>query len=166
MAVCEAIRAAVKGSSGRTVREIASAVGLSEDVLSNVMRKKTRPDDDLVNRLRTELRLPRDWPHLRTHSIDGQRVSLAGTPMAPLKIVGTVHAGTGFANVDYDERTIYVPERLAQVADYSWVAEGDSMMPFLEPGDAAAFRIPPTANTAPRLHLSYSARRRMPGEAH
>lgn len=140
MAVCEAIRAAVKGTSGRTVRDIATSVGLSEDVLSNVMRKKTKPDTDMVDRLRAELKLPRDWPHSRVHNPDGQRVSLAGTPMAPLQIVGAVHAGSGFANVDYDERTVYVPERLAQVADYGWITEGDSMMPFLEPGDAAAFR--------------------------
>ena len=78
-------------------------------------------------------------------------VSLAGTKMAPLPVVGEVAAGEGQFNVDSERETVFVPERLAQIGGIGWVVEGESMMPLLEPGDIAIFR----EHQQPRRHYPF-----------
>lgn len=143
MAICEAIRLAVKTATPRrTVKQIASAIGLSDDVLYNVMTGRTRPDINLIDRLRSELSLPKQWPATDplAELSEGRRVSLAGTPMVPIKVVGSAAAGAGVTNVDNAEDVAWVPERLAQIGGLGWLVDGESMMPALEPGDVAIFR--------------------------
>ena len=71
---------------------------------------------------------------------DGRHVSLAGTPLVPIPVVGQVQAGPGASNVDPDQSSVYVPDRLARPDWIGWQVAGDSMMPSLEPGDVAVFQ--------------------------
>lgn len=103
---------------------------------------------------------PSDTPPPRPDAPAGatdplRRVSLAGTPLAPIVMVGQAGAGVGVSDVDPDSDHIYVPERLAQLGGLAWMVSGESMMPALEPGDIAIFR----ELREPRRGFSYLVRK-------
>lgn len=77
---------------------------------------------------------------LQLTETEGRRVSLAGSPMVEVPVIGRASAGPGEVNVDSEMHSIWVPMSLAQSGGVGWVVEGDSMMPALEPGDIALFR--------------------------
>jgi SOS-response transcriptional repressor LexA len=130
----------------RTITQVAPRIGVSYDVLSNVLNGRTKPDSDLVERLRKELGKPKGWPFTdlaqagRSGNAEGQVVSLAGTPLVEIPVVGKVAAGEGEHNIDPDLKTIWVPEPVARMGGYGWEVEGDSMMPDLYPGDVLVFK--------------------------
>lgn len=68
------------------------------------------------------------------------RVSLTGTPLVAVPVVGKTGAGNGEHNVDPDDWNVYVPDRLATLGGQGWVVTGPSMLPALEPGDVALFK--------------------------
>lgn len=59
--------------------------------------------------------------------------SIRKLPMAKVPIVGSVSAGAG--TDDNFEDMIYVPAHMVNEPSNAWVAEGDSMMPWIQPGD-------------------------------
>ena len=52
---------------------------------------------------------------------EGRLVSLAGTPLVPVRVVGRAAAGEGFSNVDVDAEMGYVPDRLARLGTLGWL---------------------------------------------
>jgi SOS-response transcriptional repressor LexA len=140
MDLCDAVKAAI-ATSGRSYEEIASALGMTRFQLSNVANKRTHPKPAFLDALRRELGKPPTWPYdtLAGSPKPGQRVSLAGTALVGVKVIGTVSAGGGIWNVDVERRTVYVPEQLAKLGDVGFIIDGDSMMPFLHEGDTAVF---------------------------
>ncbi|RYG40572.1 S24 family peptidase, partial [bacterium] len=98
--------------------------------------------DDL-ERIRTNFGLEDYWPDSPPH-LDGARkgelVSLSGTPLVSIPIVGSAAAGGGIFNVDPDRNTVDVPRAIAFQDTLGYVIDGDSMMPFLEEFDTAVFR--------------------------
>lgn len=129
----------------RTITDVADKIGTSFDVLSNVLNGRTKPDTDLIERLRIELHQPKGWPYsalmdaARAHEREGRVVSLAGTPLVEIPVVGKVAAGHGEHNVDPDASTVWVPEVIARMGGIGWIVEGDSMMPDIMPGDVLTF---------------------------
>lgn len=129
----------------RTITSVAPRIGTTYDVLSNVLNGRTKPDGDLVERLRKELGKPKGWPFSelahagRQGNSQGQVVSLAGTPLIEIPVAGVVEAGPGVANVDPEPRTVWVPEPVARMGAIGWEVEGDSMMPDFRPGDVLVF---------------------------
>lgn len=71
---------------------------------------------------------------------EGRIVSVGGTPLSPIKVVGMASAGPGTYVVDPSEELVYVPQKLADLGGLGWIVDGESMMPALEPGDIALFR--------------------------
>lgn len=129
----------------RTISEVAPRIGLTYDVLSNILNGRTRADSEIVERLRRELGKPKGWPYSDLAAVaregeHGRIVSLAGTPLVSLPVIGRVSAGPGEANVDMPVDEVYVPESIAQMGGYGWEVAGDSMMPDLEPGDVLTFK--------------------------
>jgi len=129
----------VKVSEGLSAKEVAKRADISYDVLRNYKLGRTSPDEASLDRLRKVMKLPKTWPKSEPDS-DGEIVSLSGTPMKPIRVVGEVEAGEGAYNVDIDESSILVPERLAGLGGFGWIVRGDSMMPFLQPGMVAVFK--------------------------
>lgn len=149
-----ALRLAIAQQTPRlTITQLASEIGISYDRLRNMVDGTTRPPMDVIHKVRKALRLPSNWPEVEfavdktvgapsgtTRSVEGVLVSLAGTPLASIPIVGTVSAGEGRHNVDSEQEQVWVPDRLAQLGSLGWIVEGDSMMPALQPGDVAVFK--------------------------
>lgn len=137
------VNGAVKAHRPRiTARKIAEFHGdpdVSDDVVSNMLGGRTKLKREVAESIRKLLEKPPGWPwsELSQHEV---RFSLAGTALTQIRVVGSVGAGPGTFNVDYDERTIWVPSNLAAIGGLGFVVEGDSMMPSLEPGTIAIFR--------------------------
>ncbi len=137
--ICDAIRDAIKvARPRRTIGEVAASIGTTYDVLSSVCIGRTRPRAEIVDGVRAELGLPSDWPGGGFRG--RQKLSVQGTPMNEIAILGVASAGEGATNVDVDESEYYVPDRLAAITDFGFVVDGDSMMPALQPGDIACFK--------------------------
>jgi hypothetical protein len=138
----EAIRVTIRTARPRiTVEKAAKDLGVSSDVLSNVMHGRTKPDANLVDRIRQKFQLPNYWPgNDNVRVTDSRTFSVSGTPLVPIRVLGNVSAGQGSSNVDIDNEMVYVPERLAQCGSLGWIVDGESMMPALEPGDTVLFR--------------------------
>jgi hypothetical protein len=133
--------------TGKKLTPLAKRHALSPDILSNMVNGRTAFTDEYLSVLRKELAKPKAWPLTaeplavsEIRSPYGRRVSLAGTPLAPVPIIGTVSAGPGSSNVDPDQGVIYVPQRLADLGGLGWIVDGDSGMPILQPGDVTIFR--------------------------
>lgn len=114
-------------------RELATLLGIDRGRYANWEYDKAEIPEDIVEKLR-ELGFGHGKP-----AAEGRKVSLAGTPLRSINVVGKVSAGPGETNVDVDENQIYVPERLARPGALGFVVDGDSMMPNLHPGDVAIF---------------------------
>jgi SOS-response transcriptional repressor LexA len=142
--LCEAIKDAIREAKPRrTMAELAPKLGITYTQLNNIANKRTKPSPEIVARIRAELRLPKTWPEsAKRHDglVAGQRVSLAGTPMDEVPIVGSVAAGVGLWNVDVERRRALVPIRLKELGSIGFVVDGDSMMPWLQEFDIAVFR--------------------------
>lgn len=67
-------------------------------------------------------------------------VSLLFGPMEAIPVVGDVDAGPGVTNVDPDHRKVWVPRNLSNYGKIGMTIVGESMMPYLQPGDIAVFR--------------------------
>lgn len=118
-----------------TFEEVAGLIGgISYDQLNNMANGRTKVKDDVLKSVKKLLNLPPAWPHME------QPLSVAGTPLAPVQVVGAVAAGYDAYTVDPDEHTIFVPETLANLGGLGWVVDGDSMMPDLKPGMVAIFK--------------------------
>lgn len=137
------VKGAVASARPRvTAARIAKAVGqpeVTDDVVSNMLNGRTKLSRDVAETVRKLLEKPAGWPWSELYAAQG-KVSLAGTPLTAIPVVGTVGAGPGTYNVDYDERTIWVPANLANIGGLGFVVDGDSMMPVLEEGTIAIFR--------------------------
>lgn len=82
---------------------------------------------------------------------------IAQTPMVEVKVVGTVSAGAGISEF-FDAPTVHVPSNLLDgITDpMAHVVEGDSMMPWLQPGDVLIAR----PMLTPRLNRPFIVRTR------
>lgn len=102
---------------GRSFRELAEAIGTSYDVLNNLANGRTSPKThlELIERLRGELKQSQGWPWI---------VEADVLPVVDLPLVGT-------------DRSVTVPIRLKASDHVAFEVDGDSMMPFLQPGDIA-----------------------------
>jgi SOS-response transcriptional repressor LexA len=117
---------------------LAQKIGETYDRLYNMANGRTEPDPAVIEKVRQVLKLPSSWPKSPRNHPD--LVSLAGTPLFPVPVVGSVAAGAGIQNVDPDRREVFVPQRLADIGGLGWVIDGDSMMPELLPDTIALFR--------------------------
>lgn len=142
--ICDAIKGAIATSKPRTTMlALAPKVGLTYDKLNNIVNGRTKPTDDVIAKIRDELHLPGTWPYetLRTDGAKpGERVSVAGTALYPIRVTGAASAGAGLWNVDVERRKVYVPERLAQIGTDAYIVDGDSMMPMLQEHDVAVLK--------------------------
>jgi SOS-response transcriptional repressor LexA len=142
MAVADALSSAMRNARREkrlTYHQVAEKIGVTYDKLNNIANRRTEPDLDLLEKVRKELGLPKGWP-LSVGTPALSKVSVAGTPLAPIPVVGNVSAGPGSINVDVDASQVYVPQRLADIGGVAWVVDGESMTPLLEAGDVAIFR--------------------------
>lgn len=121
---------------------LARTIGMSEDVLYNMVNARTSFTADVIEKIREQLKKPRSWPFTESGQLppEGRRVSLAGTPLVPVKVVGYASAGPGTSNVDEISELVFVPAVLADMGGLGWIVDGESMLPALMPGDVALFR--------------------------
>lgn len=113
-----------------TQSELAKSLGIERGRLANWEYGRASIPDAFVAKITA----------LEDVSGGGKKRTLSGTPLVPIPVAGTVSAGDGLNNVDPEESTLYVPERLAAIGSVGWVVEGESMMDALHPGDIAVFR--------------------------
>lgn len=148
MTIGQQIKAAIRYSNPRrTVREVAERLGVSEDRMSNIIVGRTKPSPQLVAAIRKELNLPRSWPHGDVEdqvgpAIEGPKPKIvAGVPMVPMRVAGTVAAGPGQAWTEGIDDIVYVPQALEGYGKTraALIIEGDSLLPHLQPGDTAVF---------------------------
>lgn len=126
---------AFRRSLDQTQEQLARKLGLKRTTYTAYEQGIAAPPHEILEKLK-ELGMGRP----AKSAPEGRVVSLAGTPMAQIPVVGSVSAGPGATNVDPDAGCIWVPERLAQLGGIGWLVDGESMMPLLEPGDVALFR--------------------------
>lgn len=126
---------------GRTITEVAESIGLTYDMLSNIINGRTKAKAPLLEKMRMELRQPDGWPFVT------QTGNLAQMPLGELRVLGKVAAGGG-ATSDIDEYEMPVPITLCGPDRVGWIVEGDSMYPFLQEGDLAVFK----ASVAPKIN--------------
>lgn len=80
---------------------------------------------------------------------------VGGTPMVKVTPVGHASAGEG-ADDHPDEEPIYVPASMVSGGDCAaWVAEGDSMMPWIKDGDTVIAKL----HRRPRPNMAFMVRR-------
>lgn len=150
MDIAGQIRAAIAAKVPRTsIAEVGKKVGLEGQILSNMLNGRTKIPDELPGKIRKVLNLPDSWPERPTVPTTGRRVSLAGTPMVAIPVAGYVAAGNSVGTVDYEHRTIYVPERLADLQGIGYEVDGESMVDKLFPSDIAVFK----SHSSPILHI-------------
>jgi SOS-response transcriptional repressor LexA len=148
---CDALRLAILDSKEWTYMRLAEEIGTTYDLLNNMANRRKKPDYAMIEKVRVTMGLPAGWP-FRTvdklaaekSQIDGELVSLGGTPLKPLPFAGQVAAGEEIWNVDVERRVVMVPDRLADLGDVGFVVEGDSMMPMLKERDTTVFKRRPT----------------------
>lgn len=152
--VRDAINAARLGPMRLSVRKIAAESGLSSNEIYNVVTGRTKVSAKLAAKLAKVLGKPKGWPFdvvAQTPSVYGDLVSIAGTPMMPIKVVGRASAGFGESNVDTEPRNVYVPESLGRSGGIGFEVSGDSMMPDIYEGDVLVFK----DHHKPRANLTY-----------
>lgn len=143
-AINEAIREALLSQRPRVkTATVAESVGIPYYRLSNLANGKVYATVDELDRLRRYFKLPDYWPGSPEHlngANKGELVSLSGTPLVNIPVVGNASAGGGLWNVDTELNMVAVPESIAYSDTIGFVVEGDSMMPMLEEFDTAVFR--------------------------
>ena len=137
-----------------TQEDLAASMRIDRSTLSKWESGGNVPSSEL-ERLASLLNVPLGWltdgedtapPRAETPVVTQEtgstvrKISLSGTPLLPIQLVGHAGAGLGVSDVDPDSDHIFVPERLAQLGGLAWMVSGESMMPSLEPGDIAIFR--------------------------
>lgn len=77
---------------------------------------------------------------LKAVGLDSYReVTIKGIPLAPIPVVGAASAGEGSQfHPDLDQ--LWVPQYMARLDSRGWEAEGDSMLPWIQPGDIVVAR--------------------------
>lgn len=162
--VSEVIRRALRSPYPRIkIKDLAKQLEVSEHVLNNHLYDRTPWRTELIERIRIALNKPVGWPYSdQAVIVGGQAVfetrsdfGANGTVMRPV-IPGPVvlvplvgRAGAGPVPVDPDtyledpEAGVLVPAEYA-LGDCSAVyAEGDSLLPLIQPGDKLVFRNTP-----------------------
>ena len=132
----------------RKTADVAQSIGLTYHRLSNLANGKVVPNPAELDALRAELGLPDHWPYGPSpieSARRGQVVSLSGTPLLTIPVVGNASAGPGVWNVDAEASQVRVPSHLSSAGTIGFVVEGDSMMPLLEEFDTAVFKRAATA---------------------
>jgi SOS-response transcriptional repressor LexA len=76
---------------------------------------------------------------------------LKGMPMVKIPVVGRTSAGPGADMGTADDFEVWVPQHMLTDTSTGWVAEGDSMMPWIQPGDVVIAKESPT----PRLNYAF-----------
>ena len=132
-------------------KEFAQLLGVSDDVLSHIVRGVTRLHGE--RRKRAAAILNMDEAELRRKMLNGKQAQavplmvreplklIPTTPQATgmVKIYGPISAGGGnVAQVDWSE--IEVPIEFSRQDYGGLVVDGDSMMPFLHHGDVCIFK--------------------------
>ena len=129
--------AIISAEPRRTVAQVAASVGVSYNVLNNVLNGRTKPPTDLVESIRKELGLPKGWP------FEEELLPIKGIPLVRIELMGKVMAGSGsdvYESGDATGEGVVVPANLGGPDKGALVIEGDSMFPLLHPGDVAVFR--------------------------
>ncbi len=140
---------------GMSAQDLADALGVDRTtVYSYKRRSNANPSPQSVQRLRQYLRAERGYDPGTAWFFDTEDTAppdatqvrstggapVATMPMVPVRVVGTAGAGVG-VNADPGPETIFVPANMGSNIDrLAHIVEGDSMMPFLEPGDVGVFR--------------------------
>lgn len=126
---------------GMKQTELAARAGISRGRLANWEVGKSDPRNmSIVNRIASILEVPVEV--LRDGAVVREDPTLPRTrsiPTGRLKVYGALSAGDGNAS-EGDESFIDVPIELAREDYGAMMIEGDSMMPFLYPGDTAIFQ--------------------------
>lgn len=83
-----------------------------------------------------------------------RKVDLESLPMARIRVVGSASAGAG-SEIHPEFESAWVPKHMAQLDSSGWVAEGDSMMPWIQYGDVVVAKDCKT----PRINYPFMVRR-------
>jgi SOS-response transcriptional repressor LexA len=144
MELCLAVKAAVNSTRPKRSAEwLSKQMDVSVYRLRHIIQGNTAPEPAELDQIRAILKLPDNWPQ-ESLRLDGARkgelVSMVGTPLRPIQIVGDAAAGPGVWNVDTDRRVVKVPSSIAELGTIAFIVDGDSMMPMLREFDTAVFR--------------------------
>jgi phage repressor protein C with HTH and peptisase S24 domain len=110
----------------RNDRELAETLGMDYELVRNVKKNRSEAGWDQLKRLASE-KLGREWP--------GESLPIpVNVPSVKVRLVGSASAGSG-TDGNLEEGYVYVPTRYCAPDTVAWQAEGDSMMPWIQPGD-------------------------------
>ncbi len=112
-----------------TLEEFAVAIGVPTQKYKNYEYGRTKVPESVV---REAQRI-----YAPTQRQDIQPI--APIPMVKVPVVGAASAGPGTEAGEY-EGYVWVPQHMASSPSNAWVAEGDSMMPWIQPGDIVIAR--------------------------
>ena len=116
-----------------TQKEFAAALGVDRARYKNWEYQHTAPPADLI--AKAEQMVSGQEP-----SEVGPLMPVRPMPMVRIPVVGHVSAGPG-ADAAEIEKELYIPADMAPVPGVTaYVAEGDSMMPWIHPGDIVIIR--------------------------
>lgn len=141
--VGSAIKEAIAATPKMTITKLAERIDVSYDVLSNMCTGRTKPTTDVVDKIRRVLRLPATWPYDVIEASSKQLQRLAPMPTGRIKIAGPIGAGVAPNHASDADDSLNVPLEFARESHSGLVAQGDSMMPFIHPGDVLIFRDSP-----------------------
>lgn len=110
----------------RDNRALADLLGIDYERLRNAIKGRSEKGFEEVSAIASKL-LKRAWPETEVRTV--QRVPLIRVP-----IVGLASAGSGTeSGLESDE--VWVPSTMVPDSAVAWPAVGDSMMPWIQPGD-------------------------------
>jgi SOS-response transcriptional repressor LexA len=111
--------------------DLADKAGLQYERVRNIAYQRVKSvTDEEVEKIAKALGVPSRREDLPT---------LVGQPMAKLPIVGSASAGPG-TDDHVEDSYAYVPNSVVIPDSVGWIVEGDSMSPWLLPGDIVIVR--------------------------
>lgn len=118
-------------SGDKSLAEIASTADINYQRLRNIVSGRVKEISD------AELASIAKAIGVESNKEDLPRI--IKMPMVKVPVVGTASAGPG-AYVHPDQYSVYVPSSMVLHESRAWEAEGDSMMPWIQPGDVIIAR--------------------------
>lgn len=117
---------------GQTLKRMAEELGFTYQDLQNGIRGRSqRMQARVVKEIRASYGLAPNWP-------DANAVELGPTSLIEVPLVGLASAGPG--GPSEGQGTASVPVSMVREDSRAWAATGDSMMPWIEPGDVIVAR--------------------------
>jgi len=122
------VDAARKRGGFRSNAEMAESLGISYDRLNAAIRGRSeRAASEFIELARSRFNLPSSWP-------DTLR-PIEAIEEVPVPVVGRAAAGYTTDQGDFDPVEVNVSREMAGPHTMAWIADGDSMMPHIRPGD-------------------------------